>query len=113
MKHVTKSRVLLVIGIAAALLASGWGAGTSEAREGAQPRAVGTTAYGRALLAKLICVGAVVAFGGYKRQVLVPAVERADQRRAWHRLRRTLVAETLVMALGVLLATAALTSGGL
>jgi putative copper export protein len=72
------------------------------------------TAYGRALLAKLGCVAVVVAIGGYNRQRLVPAVERhhRDDERAWHALRRTLVAEALIIGCGVLVATAAMTSGG-
>ena len=71
------------------------------------------TAYGRALLAKLGCVAVVVAIGGYNRQRLVPAVARhRDTTRAWHALRRTLVAEALIIACGVLVATAAMTSGG-
>jgi putative copper export protein len=72
------------------------------------------TAYGRALIAKLGCVALVVAIGGYNRQFLVPAVEREDDSgRAWHGLRRTLLAEGLVIACGVLVATAAMTSGGI
>lgn len=71
------------------------------------------TAYGRALLAKLACVAVVVAIGAYNRQRLVPAVERhGDAERAWHGLRRTLLAEALVIGGGVLVATAAMTSGG-
>jgi putative copper export protein len=71
------------------------------------------TAYGRALIAKLGCVALVVAIGGYNRQFLVPAVERAgDTAGAWRGLRRTLLAESLVIGCGVLVATAAMTSGG-
>jgi len=71
------------------------------------------TAYGRALLIKVACVGLVAAIGGYNHQFLVPAVERDDGPTAWHRLRRTATAETLIIGLGVLVATAAMTSGGL
>ena len=71
------------------------------------------TAYGRALIAKLGCVALVVAIGGYNRQFLVPAVERSgDTAGAWRGLRRTLLAEGLVIGGGVLVATAAMTSGG-
>jgi len=75
--------------------------------------ALGATPYGRALLAKLACVALVLALGAYNRLFLVPAIDRTDARRAWTRFRRTCVAEALVMAFGVLLATAAMTSGGL
>ncbi|HEV7761104.1 MAG TPA: CopD family protein [Acidimicrobiales bacterium] len=71
------------------------------------------TAYGRALIAKLGCVALVVAIGGYNRQFLVPSVERrGDTDGAWRGLRRTLLAEGLVIGGGVLVATAAMTSGG-
>jgi putative copper export protein len=71
------------------------------------------TAYGRALIAKLGCVALVVAIGGYNHQFLVPSVERkGDTAGAWRGLRRTLVAEGLVIGGGVLVATAAMTSGG-
>lgn len=71
------------------------------------------TAYGRALMIKVACVGLVAAIGGYNHQFLVPAVERDDGPTAWRRLRRTATAESLIICLGVLVATAAMTSGGL
>lgn len=80
------------------------------------------TAYGRALLVKLAFVGAVLAVGGYNRQRVVPAVARAGAAaagggdvdgRAWAHLRVTCALEALVIVLGVLLMTAAMTSGGI
>jgi putative copper export protein len=71
------------------------------------------TAYGRALMIKVACVGMVAAIGGYNHRFLVPAVERDDGVTAWRRLRRTATAESLIICLGVLVATAAMTSGGL
>ncbi len=71
------------------------------------------TAYGRALMIKVACVGLVAAIGGYNHRFLVPAVERDDGATAWRRLRRTATAESLIICLGVLVATAAMTSGGL
>jgi hypothetical protein len=42
----------------------------------------------------------------------VPAIAPRDAAVAWRRLRRTLLVEAFMIALGVLLATAAMTSGG-
>jgi putative copper export protein len=70
------------------------------------------TAYGRALLVKLSALSVPLAIGGYNRQWLVPAVAERDEPAAWRHLRQTLVVEVLFIALGVLLATAAMTSGG-
>lgn len=75
-------------------------------------RALWATAYGRAFLAKLSCVALVLAVGGYNREFLVPALARHRDRDVWHRLRRTLTVEMLVIGMGVLLATAVMTSGG-
>jgi putative copper export protein len=80
---------------------------------GAVP-ALWETAYGRAVMIKVACVGLVAATGAYNHLFLVPAVERDDDGVvAWHRLRRTATAEALIIGLGVLVATAAMTSGGL
>jgi putative copper export protein len=76
-------------------------------------QALWATAYGRAFLAKMSCVALVVGMGGYNREFLVPALAEADGPAVWHRLRRTMTGEMLVMGLGVLLATALMTSGGL
>jgi putative copper export protein len=75
-------------------------------------RALVDTGYGRALLVKLSALAVPLAIGGYNRQRLVPAIVRRDEPAAWRHLRRTLVLEVLFIALGVLLATAAMTSGG-
>jgi putative copper export protein len=71
-----------------------------------------TTPYGRALIAKLVFVGVVLAIGGYNRQKVVPAVAERDEEAGWRHLRATCVVESTVIALGVLLMTAAMTSGG-
>lgn len=76
-------------------------------------RALWVTAYGRAFLAKMGCVGLVAVAGGYNREMLVPALDRLEGPAVWQRLRRTMTLEMLVMGLGVLLATALMTSGGL
>jgi copper transport protein len=100
--------------IAGVMVACAAATGTLLARSQlASVDALWTTAYGRALLAKLGCVALVLALGAYNRQFLVPAIDRRDDRRAWERFRRTCIAEALVMALGVLVATAAMTSGGI
>jgi putative copper export protein len=70
------------------------------------------TAYGRALLVKLSALSVPLAIGAYNRQWLVPAIVRRDEPAAWRHLRQTLVLEVMFIALGVLLATAAMTSGG-
>jgi putative copper export protein len=72
-----------------------------------------TTPYGRALVAKLAFVAVVLVVGGYNRQRVVPAVAERNDAAAWRHLRVTCVAEALVMALGILLMTAAMTSGGI
>ena len=71
-----------------------------------------TTPYGKALVAKLIFVAVVLAIGGYNRQKVVPGVVDHDDQAAWRHLRATCVVESTVIALGVLLMTAAMTSGG-
>lgn len=71
-----------------------------------------TTPYGKALVAKLAFVAVVLAVGGYNRQRVVPAVAEHDDEAAWRHLRVTCVVESVVIALGVLLMTAAMTSGG-
>jgi copper transport protein len=71
-----------------------------------------TTPYGKALVAKLVFVAVVLAIGGYNRQKVVPAVAERDDEAGWRHLRATCVVETTVIALGVLLMTAAMTSGG-
>jgi putative copper export protein len=71
-----------------------------------------TTPYGKALLAKLAFVAVVLAIGGYNRQKVVPGVADHDDEAAWRHLRATCVVESTVIALGVLLMTAAMTSGG-
>jgi putative copper export protein len=70
------------------------------------------TAYGRALLVKLSALSVPLAIGGYNRQWLVPAIVERDEPAAWRHLRQALVVEVVFIALGVLLATAAMTSGG-
>ena len=71
-----------------------------------------TTPYGKALVAKLAFVAVVLAIGGYNRQMVVPRVAEHDEVAAWRHLRATCVVESTVIALGVLLMTAAMTSGG-
>ena len=77
------------------------------------PAGLVSTAYGRALTAKLALVGLVVALGAYNHLRLVPAVVGAGEERAWRRLGATAAAEGMIIAAGVLVATAAMTSGGL
>jgi putative copper export protein len=74
--------------------------------------ALTTTAYGKALMVKVAVLAVPLALGGYNRQRLVPAIMRRDETSAWRHLRLTLGLEALFIALGVLLATAAMTSGG-
>jgi copper transport protein len=71
-----------------------------------------TTPYGKALVAKLAFVAVVLAIGGYNRQRVVPRVAERDEAAGWRHLRATCVVETTVIVLGVLLMTAAMTSGG-
>jgi putative copper export protein len=76
------------------------------------PGELTATAYGRALAAKLAAVSIPLALGGYNAVRLVPALSRAGPEAAWQRLQRTVVAEAVVLALGVLVLTAAMTTGG-
>lgn len=77
------------------------------------PAGLVSTAYGRALTAKLALVGLVVTLGAYNHLRLVPAVVGTGEERAWRRLGVTTAAEGMIIAAGVLVATAAMTSGGL
>ena len=74
--------------------------------------ALSSTGYGRALGAKLTLVAVVVGMGAYNHFRLVPAVVGRDEARAWRRLGHTAAVEAFVIAAGVLVATAAMTSGG-
>jgi copper transport protein len=74
--------------------------------------ALTATGYGRALMVKLTLVAVVVAMGAYNHFRLVPAVVDRDEAGAWRRLGHTAAIETVVIAVGVLVATAAMTSGG-
>jgi copper transport protein len=76
------------------------------------PGALASSGYGRALVVKLTLVAVVVAMGAYNHFRLVPAVVGRDEAGAWRRLGRTAAVETVVIAVGVLVATAAMTSGG-
>jgi copper resistance protein D len=71
-----------------------------------------TTGYGQAFLAKLAFVAVVLVIGGYDRLRVVPAIAERDEAAARAHLRATCVVEALVIGLGVLLMTAAMTSGG-
>jgi copper resistance protein D len=75
-------------------------------------RAPWSTGYGRAFIAKLAFVAVVLAIGGYNRQRVVPAVAERHEAAARAHLRTTCVVESLVISMGVLLMTAAMTSGG-
>jgi copper transport protein len=75
-------------------------------------RAPWSTGYGQAFIAKLAFVAVVLAIGGYNRQRVVPAVTGRDDAAARAHLRTTCVLETLVISMGILLMTAAMTSGG-
>lgn len=75
-------------------------------------RAPWTTGYGQAFIAKLAFVAVVLAIGGYNRQRVVPAVAERDDAAARAHLRTTCVLEALVISMGILLMTAAMTSGG-
>ena len=77
------------------------------------PMAVLESAYGRAFVGKMVALGVVLAVGGYNQQRLVPAIVERDEAAAWDHLRRALVIEVTLIALGVLLLTAAMTSGGI
>lgn len=75
--------------------------------------ALQTTPYGRALLVKLLALALPLLLGAYNHLRLVPAI-RADRNTevATRRLRRTVRVEAVVLALGVMVATAAMVSGG-
>jgi putative copper export protein len=77
------------------------------------PTAVLQSAYGRAFVGKMIALGVVLAIGGYNQQRLVPAIVERDEEAAWDHMRKALVFEVTLIALGVLLMTAAMTSGGI
>lgn len=75
--------------------------------------------YGRALLLKGTLVLAVLAVGAYNHRRVVPAIARRDRAPAWRRLRRNLdelrrtsTVESVLIAFGILVLTAAMTSGG-
>jgi putative copper export protein len=72
-----------------------------------------STGYGRALVAKLALVGLVVALGAYNHYRLVPAVVVEDDAVAWRLLGHTAAVEAMTIGVGILIATAAMTSGGL
>lgn len=80
--------------------------------QGALTTAPWRTGYGLALTVKLGFVAVVLAIGGYNRQRVVPAVARHDDAAARRHLRTTCVVEALVISMGVLVMTAAMTSGG-
>jgi copper transport protein len=75
--------------------------------------ALTSTPYGRALAIKLVLVGLVIAIGGYNKLFAVPRVVERGGPVAWRTLHRTLLAEAAIIAGGVLLATTAMTSGGI
>lgn len=75
-------------------------------------RAPWSTGYGQAFIAKLGFVAVVLAIGGYNRQRVVPAIAERDTAAARAHLRTTCVLEALVISMGILLMTAAMTSGG-
>jgi copper transport protein len=106
----TVARFSVVAGAALALV------GTSGlVLAGSQLSSVGglvSTAYGRALSLKLALVAVVVSIGAYNHRHLVPAIVGRDDAAAWRLLGRTAALEGAIIAAGVLLATAAMTSGG-
>jgi len=77
------------------------------------PTAVLQSAYGRAFVGKMVALGVVLALGGYNQQKLVPAIVERDEPDAWDHLRRAVAVELAIITLGVLLMTAAMTSGGI
>lgn len=77
-----------------------------------------STGYGQALLAKLVIVAVVAAIGAFNHQRVVPAIVNTGAH-TWPRLkhnlrmlRRTTTAEAVLIGTGVLVATAAMVSGG-
>ncbi len=64
-------------------------------------RALGDTAYGWTLLAKVAVVGVVALIGAHNRFRVVPAIERASGARAWSLLRRSVAVEALALVLAV------------
>jgi putative copper export protein len=71
-----------------------------------------STGYGTAFTAKLAFVAVVMVIGGWNRQFVVPAIARRDDAAARRHLRATCLVEVSVISMGVLLMTAAMTSGG-
>ena len=107
----TVARFSVLAGVAVVLVGL---TGTAlAASQLSSPAGLLSTAYGRALTAKLALVGLVVALGAYNHVRLVPAVVAAGEARAWRRLGATVAAEGVIIAAGVLVATSAMTSGGL
>jgi putative copper export protein len=72
-----------------------------------------STGYGRAPVAKPALLGLVAALGAYNHHRLVPAVVDEDDAVAWRLLGHTAAVEAVTIGVGVLVATAAMTSGGL
>jgi putative copper export protein len=70
------------------------------------------TGYGLALTVKLCFVGVVLLIGGYNKLRVVPAIAERDCAAARRHLRSTCIVESMVISMGVLLMTAAMTSGG-
>jgi putative copper export protein len=98
-------------GVSVALVAA---SGVALARsQVASLDALTTTPYGRALAIKLVLVALVIAIGGYNKVFAVPRVVDRQGPVAWRTLHRTLLAEAALIAGGVLLATTAMTSGGI
>jgi putative copper export protein len=79
----------------------------------ASPEALVTSHYGRALIAKLAFVGLVTAVGAYNHSRLVPAIAERRDAVAWRHLGWTTAAEGTLIVVGVLVMTAAMTSGGI
>ena len=79
----------------------------------ASPEALVTSHYGRALLVKLAFVGLVAAIGAYNHSRLVPAIVERSDTVAWRHLGWTTAAEATLIVVGVLVMTAAMTSGGI
>lgn len=107
----TVARFSTVAGVALVLVAV---TGTVLARSQlASAGALVSTGYGRALVAKLALVGLVVALGAYNHYRLVPVVVVEDDAVAWRLLGHTAAVEAMTIGVGILIATAAMTSGGL